>query len=114
MNAVASVQRPDSVPQFVAAPNPTPTDPPLDDAADPRDTIATMAQELSHRAAVIMLAQQTEQQVLQAKLDRMKADFNATQEEHTERLREMNALRDMALEQAKKDDEVLKKYIAMI
>ena len=61
-----------------------------------------------------MLAQQAHQQELQFKLDRMKADFNQAQEAHSEMLREMNALRDMAIEQAKKDDEVLKKYIAMI
>ena len=47
-------------------------------------------------------------------MDRMKADFNASQEERSEQMREMNALRDMAVEQAKKDDEILKKYIAMI
>ena len=61
-----------------------------------------------------MLAQQAHQQELQFKLDRMKADFNQAQEARSEMLREMNALRDMAIEQAKKDDEVLKKYIAMI
>ena len=44
----------------------------------------------------------------------MKADFNEAQEERSEMLREMNALRDMAVEQAKKDDEILKKYVAMI
>ncbi len=113
MSVVANVRpSPEPAPPYAA--QPAPVEPSLDDAADPHDTIGTMAQELSRRAAVIMIAQQTEQQVLQAKLDRMKADFNATQEEHTERLREMNALRDIALEQAKKDDEVLKKYIAMI
>jgi len=47
-------------------------------------------------------------------MDRMKADFNAAQEQRSEALREMNALRDMAVEQSKKDDEILKKYIAMI
>jgi len=61
-----------------------------------------------------MLAQQTQQQVLQARIDRMKADFNASQEQRSEAMREMNALRDMAIEQEKKDDEILKKFIAMI
>ena len=78
------------------------------------DTALTLAAEFSQRAEVLLLAQQSHQQELQAKLDRMKADFNASQEERSEQMREMNALRDMAVEQAKKDDEILKKYIAMI
>ena len=86
----------------------------LDDTADVPDTALTLANEFSQRAEVLLLAQQSHQQDLQAKLDRMKADFNAGQEERSEQMREMNALRDMAVEQAKKDDEILKKYIAMI
>ena len=88
---------------------------PLDDTAETvPDTAATLAEAFSRRAEIVMLAQQSLQQTLQAKIDRMKANFNAAQERQAERMREMNALRDMALEQAKKDDEVLKKYIAMI
>lgn len=86
----------------------------IDDTADVPDTALTLADEFSKRAEVLLLVQQTRQQDLQAKLDRMKADFNASQEERSEQMREMNALRDMAVEQAKKDDEILKKYIAMI
>ena len=92
-----------------------PSAPPCDDtAAAPPDTAVTLADEFSKRAEVLMLAQQSHQQVLQARLDRMKADFNAAQEERSEMMREMNALRDMAVEQEKKDDEILKKFIAMI
>jgi ATP-dependent Clp protease ATP-binding subunit ClpA len=88
---------------------------PLDDTAETLpDTAITLADEFSKRAEVLLLAQQSHQQDLQARLDRMKADFNAAQEERSEQMREMNALRDMAVEQAKKDDEILKKYIAMI
>ena len=78
------------------------------------DTAMTLAADFAKRAEVMLLLQQSQQQVMQSRLDRMKADFNAKQEERTEALRELNTLRDMALEQAKKDDEVLKKYIAMI
>jgi hypothetical protein len=95
-------------------PRPATASEPLDDAADVPDTAATLAEEITRRAEVIMLAHQSLQQDQQAKLDRIRANFNATQEEHTEMLREMNALRDMAMEQSKKDDEILKKYIAMI
>lgn len=42
------------------------------------------------------------------------AAFNDRLEERAELLREANALRDMMLAQLKADDDVLKKYIAMI
>jgi len=88
---------------------------PLDDTADlPSDPVTSLAQTVSRRAAVMLLREQSLQQDLQIKLDRMRADFNAAQEEHSEQLREMNALRDIAVEQGKKDDEILKKFIAMI
>jgi hypothetical protein len=89
--------------------------PPLDDTADvPQDSVATYAEAVSRRTELFMLAAQSRQQDQQMRLDRMRANFNEAQERQTERLREMNALRDMAIEQAKKDDEILKKYIAMI
>lgn len=78
------------------------------------DTATTLAQEYSRRAEVILLATASAQQTLQLRLDRMRADFNAQQEERSEQMREMNALRDMAIEQSKKDDDILKKFIAMI
>ncbi|MBC5798918.1 MAG: hypothetical protein GIX03_11925 [Candidatus Eremiobacteraeota bacterium] len=88
---------------------------PLDDTAETvPDTAATLAEAVARRAEVLLLAQQSRQQMMQLQIDRMKDNFNATQEERSEQLREMNALRDMALAQAKQDDEVLKKYIAMI
>ena len=88
---------------------------PLDDTADTvPDTASTLADALSQRAEMFLLATAGHQQQLQARLDRMRSDFNATQEERSEHLREMNALRDMAMEQNKHDDEILKKFIAMI
>jgi len=116
-SAAPSVATP--APAAVAAPRFAPDgdreQPVLDDTAETApDMTVRLAQALSRNAVMLMLAQQTEQQKLQLRLDRIKAHFNASQEERAEMLREMNALRDMALEQAKKDDEVLKKYIAMI
>ncbi len=88
---------------------------PLDDTAESvPDTAATLAQEVAQRAELLLLATQGHQQQLQARLDRMRGDFNAKQEERSEKLREMNMLRDMAMEQNKHDDEILKKFIAMI
>ena len=88
--------------------------PPLDDTTETNDTVASLAQTIAKRAQVMLLRTQSMQQDLQLRIDRMKADFNAAQEERSEQLREMNALREMAVEQGKKDDEILKKYIGMI
>jgi len=88
---------------------------PLDETGDSTPDIAeTLAQRFSRRAEAALVAQQSEQQQLQLRLDRVRASFNASQEMRAERLRQANALRDMAIEQANKDDEILKKYIAMI
>ena len=88
---------------------------PLDETADAApDTAATLAEAFSKRAEILMLSTQGHQMQLQGRLDRMRAEFNAKQEERSEKLREMNMLRDMAMEQNKHDDEILKKFIAMI
>jgi len=89
--------------------------PPLDATSEgPSDAVNALAEAVSRRTEMLMLAQQSQQAQLQLRLDRMRMQFNAAQEHRAERLREANVLRDMALEQAKKDDEVLKKFIAMI
>jgi hypothetical protein len=95
-------------------PAPPPGMPALDDTAESPLDVNALAAAVSQRTELLMLAQQSEQQQLQLRLDRMRAHFNASQERRAELLREANALRDMAIEQAKKDDEILKKYIAMI
>jgi hypothetical protein len=87
----------------------------LDETADTvPDYAATLVDQFAKRASLVLLAQQADQQQSQLKLDRMKAAFNDAQSVRSELLREANVLRDMAIEQSKKDDEVLKKYIAMI
>jgi hypothetical protein len=101
-----------------SAPLPSHGDPaqtPLDETAESvPDSAATLVQQFARRASIVLLAQQADQQQSELKLDRMKAIFNDAQSVRSELLREANVLRDMALEQSKKDDEVLKKYIAMI
>jgi len=87
---------------------------PLDETGEPLpDTIAA-ARELAKRTELLMIAQHRRDQLQQLRLDRMKSEFDNAQAVRAEFLREMNVLRDMALEQQKKDDEVLKKRIAMI
>jgi hypothetical protein len=97
------------------ASHPDPATPVLDDTADSvPDYATTLVEQFARRASVALLAQQADQQQSQLKLDRMKSAFNDAQSLRAELLREANVLRDMAIEQSKKDDEVLKKYIAMI
>ncbi|GAC1538882.1 MAG: hypothetical protein NVS2B17_13420 [Candidatus Velthaea sp.] len=49
-----------------------------------------------------------------AALDAERQAFEFALKVQAEREREMNALRDLAMEQVKRDDEVLKKWIALI
>jgi hypothetical protein len=92
-----------------------PPAPPLDDTADGLpDSIGTFAEAISRRAALLLLAQKQLEQEQEARLAKMRSDFNAAQEERSEMMREANALRDMAMEQMKKDDEILKKWISAI
>jgi hypothetical protein len=107
------VAQPQAAP--AAAPGASPAAAPLDVTAEiPTDRVGSYADAIAQRSELFLLATQSRQQEQQARLDRMRANFNESQERRSERMREMNALRDMAIEQAKKDDEVLKKYIAMI
>jgi hypothetical protein len=87
----------------------------VDDTADGApDAASTASEELVRRAEMLMLRQQVELQDREARLDRFRSDFDFTQQQRAEFLREMNILRDMAMEQRKKDDEQIKKWIALI
>jgi len=88
---------------------------PLDDTAESvPDGVASLAAEISKRAAVLLLAQKRLEQEQGARLAKVHSEFNAGQEERSELLREADTLRDMAMEQMKKDDEILKKWISLI
>ena len=87
----------------------------VDDTAEAApDAASTASEELVRRAEMLMLRQQVELQDREARLDRFRSDFDFTQQQRAEFLREMNILRDMAMEQRKKDDEQIKKWIALI
>ncbi|MGP6156550.1 MAG: hypothetical protein ACLPYS_03315 [Vulcanimicrobiaceae bacterium] len=106
----AAVDNPNALAPAAAAPRPR-----LDDTADALpDGLATFADRISQRAALLLLAQKQLEEEQEARLAKMRSDFNAAQEDRSELLREANTLRDMAMEQMKKDDEILKKWIAMI
>lgn len=107
----ASAAKPAAEPKPVASPG----DAPLDDTAETApDTAATVAEQLTRRTEALLLKLHEREALQQARIDRMKSDFDNAQAVRSELMREMNVLRDMALEQQKKDDEVLKKYVAMI
>ncbi len=84
---------------------------PLDDTADIPEVLTTA---LARRAELLLLVARERDQTQQAKIDAMRSEFDNEQQRRAELLREMNALRDMAMEQMKRDDEVLKKVIALI
>ena len=88
---------------------------PLDVTAESTpDTSATLAEDVARRSAQLLVEAHETDEVRAVRLDRLKADFDFDQQERAELLREMNVLREMAIEQQKKDDELLKKWIALI
>jgi hypothetical protein len=94
---------------------PAPPQPVLDETAETApDTAIAVADNLAKRTELILVEQQIRSQEREMRLDRLRMSFDATQKEHAELLREMNALRDMATEQMKQDDANLKKWIALI
>ncbi len=100
---------------LAGAPVPGPPAEPLDVTAESvPDTSATLAAEIARRAAQLLVDEHEADTVRQVRLDRLKTEFDLDQQERAELLREMNVLRDMAIEQQKKDDELLKKWIALI
>jgi hypothetical protein len=87
---------------------------PLDVTAETAgDTDALNA--ASVRRVLMLAAKQNEvDQETQVRLDRLRVEFDNSQAERAELMREANVLRDMAMEQQKRDDEILKKWIALI
>jgi hypothetical protein len=85
----------------------TPSEPQIDTAESTSDEVARRAERLLVRAHL-----ETEANELQ--LDRIRKDFDMHEQERAEYVREWNAIRDLAMEQMKHDDEILKKFIALI
>ncbi|HTV72592.1 MAG TPA: hypothetical protein VME66_02660 [Candidatus Acidoferrales bacterium] len=97
------------------APAPAAAARPLDATAETApDTAVSVADDLAKRAELMLVEQQILAQAREARMDRLRMTFDAQQQERAELLREMNSLRDMAMEQMKLDDEYLKKWIALI
>jgi hypothetical protein len=68
------------------------------DAADEADTVAMYAENLRHQSAMQWEA----------------TWFNEMMDEKSERMREMNELRDLSMEQRKADNQITKKFIQSI
>jgi hypothetical protein len=78
------------------------------------ETLPLPADRAARRAEVLAVARRLKDQDRQSEIDRIHAGFDADAAERAEYQREMNVLRDMAMEQQKHDDEILKKWIALI
>ena len=87
---------------------------PLDVTAESSPDTQALADAVARRAMLMVVKQSEADEETQLRIDRMRADFDNTQAERAELMREANVLRDMALEQQKRDDEILKKWIALI
>ena len=88
-------------------------------AADAKPTLegdiaATIADEVARRSEFLMLAQRKEADASELAMDRMRARFDEQEQERAELLREWNVMRDMAMEQMKRDNEIMKKWIMLI
>ena len=87
---------------------------PLDVEADSLPDTAPLTESPQRRLLLAAAKQGDLDQETQLRLDRMRAEFDNAQAERSELMRESNVLRDMAMEQQKRDDEILKKWIALI
>jgi hypothetical protein len=78
------------------------------------DLAATLADDIARRAELLMATQRRQADVREFAIDTMRTEFDLHEAERAELLREWNLTRDLAMEQMKKDDEIVKKWIALI
>lgn len=78
------------------------------------DLASTIAEDIARRAELLMATQRRQADARELAVDTMRSEFDLHEAERAELLREWNLTRDMAMEQMKKDDEIVKKWIALI
>jgi hypothetical protein len=78
------------------------------------DLAATLADDIAQRAELLMATQRRQADARELAVDTMRTEFDLHEAERAELLREWNLTRDLAMEQMKKDDEIVKKWIALI
>jgi predicted secreted protein len=87
----------------------------IDDAsAAAQQRLERLADAIARRTQLRLIQQKAGDDARQAELDRLQQDFDFSQKERAELLREFNLMRDLALEQTKKDDEAVKKWMALV
>jgi hypothetical protein len=78
------------------------------------DIAETIADEIARRTELLMLAQRGKADAREFQIDRMRTEFDLHEQERAELLREWNVTRDAQMEQMKHDDDIVKKWIALI
>ena len=78
------------------------------------DMAETLADEIARRTELLMVAQRGKADAREFQIDRMRTEFDLHEQERAELLREWNVTRDAAMEQMKHDDDIVKKWIALI
>lgn len=78
------------------------------------DLASTIAEDIARRAELLMVTQRRQADARELAVDTVRTEFDLHEAERAELLREWNLTRDMAMEQVKKDDEIVKKWIALI
>ena len=81
-------------------------------AADRR--LERLAEAIARRTQLRLLQEKAGDDARQIELDRLKQEFDFEQKERAELLREFNLMRELALDQMKKDDEAVKKWMALV
>ncbi len=85
-----------------------------DASAGAQQRLERLADAIARRTQLRLIQQKAGDDARQAKLDRLQQEFDFAQKERAELLREFNLMRDLALEQTKKDDEAVKKWMALV
>jgi hypothetical protein len=101
---------PPNRPAATRAPSGAASTAPGPQGADPPDTPETLAALDARIAALVARANTPEDEAL----EHQREEFDFIARAQAESDREINALRDMAMDQMKQDDEILKKWIALI
>ena len=78
------------------------------------DMAETIADEIARRTELLMVAQRGKADAREFQIDRMRTEFDLHEQERAELLREWNVTRDAQMEQMKHDDDIVKKWIALI
>jgi len=83
-------------------------------AALAEDLAGSIADEVTRRTELLIVQQRKQASADELAIDKVRTEFDLHEQERAELLREWNSMRDLAMEQMKHDDEIVKKWIALI